>query len=157
MTTQQLLEQEFNFLREELIIQSRNLGMRATGNWERELDVDVVAGNGKFVAQIVGEQYTEQLVFGRKPGTMPPIREIELWIQDKGVFQVQSEAEVSSLAFAIALTIKNEGTTYYKQGGTDLLDAVITPKRIQSIIDKVGDFYAKEIASGIVNELKRVA
>ena len=157
MTPDSILQREFEKIKQDLIAKHDELGMRASGNWANELEVKVTASENKYVAQIIGEQYTQQLVNGRKPGTMPPVQALEKWIQDKGVFAVQSQAEISGLAYAIATKIKIEGTEYFKQGGTELLDSVITAERIQSIIDLVGDLYAPEIFKGIREQFKRAA
>ena len=157
MTPDSILQREFEKIKQDLIAKHDELGMRASGNWANELEVKVTASENKYVAQIIGEQYTQQLVNGRKSGTMPPVQALEKWIQDKGVFAVQSQAEISGLAYAIATKIKREGTEYFKQGGTELLDSVITAERIQSIIDLVGDLYAPEIFKGIREQFKRAA
>jgi hypothetical protein len=103
---------------------------------------------------LLANEYTKQLVNGRPEGKFPPLEDIKRWIIEKGI---QSEIPISSLAFIIARKISEEGTKYYKQGGTDLVDAIVTPERIQSIIDKVGVSLTNSFASVLVNELKAVA
>lgn len=116
--------------------------MRASGRWSKGLDVQVQ--NLKGI--IYGEHYTQQLVSGRPPTTTttasnPTLKEvIEQWIKDKGIQPLDASMKISSLAFLIARKIHREGTQYFKDGGTDLIDSVITPARIQQIIDKVTQF-----------------
>jgi hypothetical protein len=67
------------------------------------------------------------------------------------------QIKISSLAFLIARKIAKEGTKYYKQGGTDLLEAVITPERIQLILDQVSEFYVDSFTSEITGFVKKMA
>ena len=133
MTTQQILQQEFDSLAREMKLKHIQLGMKASGRWIESIEVVATPVSGT----ILGEHYTEFLVDGRGPGKYPPIDVIRKWILDKGV-RVR-DISINSLAFLIARKIHKEGTKYFKQGGTDLIDAVITPQRIQRIIDRVGN------------------
>lgn len=129
-TVTKILHDEFNSIRVDLIKRHNELGMKASGKWEKGLEVNAT----KHKSTLLGEHYTYQLVNGRKNGKFPPRENIEQWIRDKGI---QSELKVSILAFLIARKIAKEGTKYFRQGGTDLIDSVITPERIQSILDKI--------------------
>lgn len=149
-----ILKKEFDKLSSELTDRHNELGMRASGNWVQEKIVEATESGTVVSARIIGEKYTEQLQFGRKPGKFPPIASIEQWINDKGIVP---DIPVRSLAFLIARKIANEGTKYFKQGGTDLIDSVVTADRIDSIIDKVGIINVDAIVSGMVKELKKVA
>lgn len=129
-----------------LIPRFMQLGMNATGNWLRQLETDVIDG----VGYIKGEHYTEQLVFGRKGGTLPPPKAIERWVNAKlGVYG----KEAVSMSWAIAKKIEREGTTWYKKGGSDLLEVLEEPTTLNYIYEKIGNFYKLEIA----NELRRQA
>ena len=147
-----ILEKEFELIKQDLIAKHIELGMPASGNWERSLVVDVQ----RLKATITGAPYTEQLVNGREPGKFPPIAAIRQWILDKPI-PFLGKIKLSSLAFLIARKIANEGTKYFKQGGTDLVEAVITPERIQSIIDKVSEFYIDSFTTQITGFLKKMA
>tara|TARA_R110002167_G_scaffold81296_2_gene222669 strand:+ start:4291 stop:4758 length:468 start_codon:yes stop_codon:yes gene_type:complete len=152
MTPQeQILSDEFEQIRFDLIKRYDELGMRASGDFEKSLEVK----QNKLSAELWGNHYIEQLVNGREPGKFPPIAAIEKWIGDKGISAF--DISVSSLAFLIARKIAREGTEIFKKGGTDLVDSVITPERIQGIIDKVGRFYINEFTLNITNILKEVA
>ena len=109
--------------------------------------------------KILGLEYTGALQFGRGPtknsgGSGPTLRErIEQWIQDKRII---SDISVRSLSYAIANKIHAEGTKSFPQG-TDLIDSVITPERIDEIVDKVGLLYVDVIVKGLVAELEKLA
>lgn len=153
-TSQQIFEQEFEAIKSDLANKYRELGMKASGQWESSLEVE----SGNMFGRVIGEPYTEQLVNGRKPGKFPPIQAIEKWIVDKGIVaNIEGEISVSSLAFLIARKIAREGTEYFKEGGTDLVESVFTPQRIQSIIDKLGEQMTMEFSSKIEKELKQIA
>ena len=138
-----VLKIEFDKLKADLIAKHQELGMEASGDWIKSIEVDAT----QTKAILYGNSYTEQLVNGRAPGKFPPIDAISKWIIDKDLPLI--DITVSSLAFLIARKIAREGTEYFKQGGTDLIEAVITPERIQSILDKVSEFQINEFVSDI--------
>ena len=139
--------EQFLLLREELVEKHIELGMEASGNWIRSLEVTKTAMSTK----LIGEDYTAQLVYGRKPGTLPPVQAIKQWIEDKGI---TSNLTTTALAWAIAMKIKRDGTNYYQKGGTDLVSSVITPDRIQKIINIAGIEIALGIAPIFLNTFR---
>ena len=148
----EILKTEFDKLRQELITKHEQLGMKASGQW-----VETVENRSQRLSgQLWGQHYTEQLVNGRKPGKFPPIKAIEEWILDKNI-PITGKIKISSLAFLIARKIAKEGTKYYQQGGTDLVETVITPERIQSIIDKVSEFHINNFVSEVTGVFKQMA
>jgi hypothetical protein len=157
MTTIEILSIEFEAIRKDLIAKHEQLGMKASGKWADSLEVKIIGNNDKSVSQIIGENYTEQLAFGRSPGKFPPIKAIEKWIYDKGISLIGKKITVSSLAFLIARKIAREGTKYFKQGGTDLIEAVITPERIEKIISQVKEINVTTFTNGLIEQLKQVA
>ena len=154
MSIEEILRSEFEDIKKEMSEKHIALGMKASGNWLESLAVYATDTS----VRLEGERYTEQLVSGRKPGSFPPIDAIKQWILDKGIMnEIEGDITVSSLAFLIARKIKREGTEYFKQGGTDLVDAIITPQRIQKIIDKIGVQLTNSFSSQLVNLLKTAA
>jgi hypothetical protein len=158
MTIENFLKGEFDILGQEFIKKYDDLGMRASGEWADTLESKVEKkGESLFVAQIWAQDYTEQLVDGRKPGSFPNISAIEKWIVDKGLTPLENDITISSLAFLIARKIAREGTEYFKQGGTDLIEAVYTPQRVQSILDKVQEINVDFAVYSAVEQLKEFA
>tara|TARA_R110000787_G_scaffold196468_4_gene307860 strand:- start:513 stop:977 length:465 start_codon:yes stop_codon:yes gene_type:complete len=147
-TAEEKIFNEFLLLREELVEKHIQLGMEASGNWIRSLEVT----KSPMSTKLIGEKYTEQLVYGRRPGTLPPVSVIKKWIEDKGI---TSNLSTTSLAWAIAMKIKRDGTKNYQKGGTDLVSSVITPQRIQKIINESGIQIALGIAPIFVNRFKK--
>lgn len=147
MSNEQILKEEFEKLRFDMIRKHEDLGMKASGRWIEGTQTIV----RNTTASLVGEHYTEYLVDGRPPSTKtPPVEAIKQWIDDKGI--QPERGTISSLAWAIAKKIQREGTEYYKEGGTDLVSAIITPERIQRIVDRVTEFNIE----GFYSDLKEV-
>src|SRR6056297_2759551 len=133
----QIFINEVNQIKADLISKHEALGMKASGKWIENLQalLDVTESNLKAIFRDMN--YTEQLVQGRPPGEWPEIADIKQWIIDKPITPTDN-ISIDSLAFLISRKIANEGTEYYKQGGTELIESVITPERIKSIADKLG-------------------
>ena len=146
-TQKEYLEKEFESIKTDLINKHLELKMRASGNWIDSLQIESSKNNIK----LIGEKYTDQLVYGRKPGAMPPVSAIEDWIKVKGIV---SDIPVTSLAWAIAKKIQKEGTNYYMQGGTDLVSSVITKQRIQTIINQLGNEILLDIIPFFIKRFK---
>lgn len=122
-----------------LIPKFLELGMNASGEWIDSIETSASNNVGK----IRGRDYTEYLKNGRKPGKMPPIAPIERWAQVKLGLR---GAQAKSAAFAIAKKIAKEGTEYYKQGGTELLDILESQECL--------DYIRKELTTLIVVQAK---
>jgi hypothetical protein len=133
-----ILKEEFDLIKADLIKRYNEKGMRASGNWANTLEVQVKG----ISAQLIGEKYSEQLEFGRKAGKQPPSKAIEQWIRDKGLAsRIEGKISISSLAFLIARKIAREGWKRQSYGGVELISEVVTPERIQAIIDRVSAEY----------------
>jgi len=107
-----------------LVPHFESLGMDASGEWRESLEVvgDTIRGRG----------YTFQLVNGRAPGARPPIEPLTRWaIVKLGL----DERQARGAAFAISNKIAKEGTEYYKQGGTTLLE-ILKGKEVIEFISR---------------------
>jgi hypothetical protein len=91
----------------------RSEGLKASGNWERELTSNVDVSINRINIVIEGANYTEQLIRGRgktKTSTRgnPTLREaIRQWIDDKGLNP--TDITKDSLAFLISRKIHRDG------------------------------------------------
>lgn len=103
-----------------LIPRFKDYGMEASGAWERSLHA---RGN-----ELWGKSYTEQLQYGRLPGKFAPIEPLIQWVQTKLGY---SGKEAVSVAWAINHKIKEEGTSWYQKGGTELMDVLYS----QQVVD----------------------
>lgn len=154
MTVNEIIREEFGLLKGELITRYEEKGMRASGNWEEELEEVYSFSLENLNAKILGEDYSEQLEKGRLGGKQPPIQVIEQWILDKGIMaNIEGNITISSLAFLIARKIGREGWKREEYGGVELISEVVTPERIQRIIDRVGDSFIAEFTAELIEEL----
>lgn len=156
MTTEEILEEELELLKKELIEAHDEKGMRASGNWADSLEVSVIPNSGK----IIGEKYTEQLEYGRRAGGFPPIDQIEQWVVDKGIKAIDENITNRTLAFLIARKIAREGWDRKEYGGVELVTDVITPQRIQKILNRIVEGSIFNVASDItrlITNLQNVA
>lgn len=157
--SKQILQEEFDSLRQDLIIAYEAKGMRASGNFPESLDIII----GDSFAELWGDEYAEQLEYGRGvtkssgSGDNTLVEDIEQWILDKGVFTAAlEEIKLSSLAFLIARKIHNEGWNRAQHGGVGLISEVITEKRLQLIIDRFGESELIKFSSDIIDIFKEV-
>lgn len=145
-----ILAAEFELLRSELIERYEALGMKASGNWGDSLEVQVSENS----AVLLAAPYSDQLEYGRKLGKQPPSAVIEQWIKDKGIAsRIEGDISVSSLAFLIARKIAREGWNREQYGGTELISSVVTPERIQHIIDKASQQELEQFTTNITVQL----
>lgn len=157
MIGSEIVQKEFESIQVDLIQRYDELNMRASGQFEREAETVVDSDDRKINAKIEGVKYTQQLVFGRANGRFPPIQAIEQWIDDKGIQPVEQNMKTSTLAFLIARKIAREGTKYFRQGGTDLIESVVTPQRLDKIINQVGVINVNSTVTTLTDILKRAA
>jgi hypothetical protein len=126
-----------------LIPRYKELGMEASGNWARQLEVRTKPNGG----QIWGEKYSEQLVYGRRPGKMPPVNAISRWLQQKGI---------NANPWAVAKVIAEKGTTWYQRGGSDLLEALKDPETINYLNSKIAGFLQARVRLELIRNTKEI-
>lgn len=122
------------------------LGMNASGDWLRSLEVRTSLNRG----EIWGADYTRYLVNGRSPGKRPPIAPLVRWVGFKFGYSGQ---QAVSTAFAIANKIAQEGTEYYPTG-TDLLEILESTEVQQFVNKKIGDYILQDTQIRIVRMMK---
>ena len=153
-----ILYDELMLLKQDLIEKHKELNMRASGQWENALRVEVAPITGGGLRGIIsGADYTYYMQHGRKAGKMPPIQAIEQWILARGIRPIQEKMNTNALAWAIAKKIARDGTKRMQAGGTPaFIDAIITPERVRQIIEKVGYNYVATFTSEIINFLNEL-
>lgn len=134
---------------EALIQRYEGLGMKATGEWIESLEGVVEPMKGI----IRGAKYTEQLVQGRAPGRMPPVDPLQKWVESK---LGKSGKEARGIAFAVARKIGQEGTTWYKKGGSDLVEVLQDPEIVRMFYSIVGEHLRVDINRVLVREFRTI-
>lgn len=107
-------------------IQSKPLTKYGVVNASGDLWKSVRQDQKDFVLRIYALDYIYYIEKGRKPGKRPPKKAIREWLDVKPKFASLEAKEKDSLAYLIAKKIGEEGTTIYQQGGTKLLDDILT-------------------------------
>lgn len=114
----------------------------ASGASAQSLNVDMNSSGG----DVLGSSYIYFQIFGRKPGSFPPIQSILEWIDAKHIEVV--EISKKSLAFLIARKIARLGTNIFSGKSPALALAEIV--KIQSAEA------AKEIGSNVVQDIVNI-
>ena len=110
------------------------LGMDASGEWRTSLEA-----KGDTIR---GRPYTAQLVNGRRPGTYAPIEALKQWAMIKlGL----DDKQALGAAFAINHKLKNEGSSYYRNGGTDLLEVLQRPEVLKFISENAQQIIQEQV------------
>ena len=102
-------------------------GKKVSGKFEKELEV-VYSPNKAVIRGVV-------YLAGRKAGRMPPVQRILEWVKARGIRAIERNVSQTSLAWAIAKKIQKMGTK--KENALNIYEKVITPQRINRIIERV--------------------
>jgi hypothetical protein len=125
------------------------LRQTSSGNWADTVKVEATPNGYSITAA--------DYINGRGPGKPPPSKAIEEWLQQKGIAaRLEKNMTISSLAFLIARKIGREGWKP-KAGTVDIVDIVVTPERIQQMLNNVGAVYLDNFTNTIINYLKQAA
>ena len=122
-----------------------SLGMNATGNWKDKVEA--------IDNQIWGQPYTKQLAEGRPPGSPVPITPLQEWAMAKFGLDPQ---EALGMAFAVSKNIEKKGTTWYQQGGTDLVEILETPQVIDYINREAAKVVTQLVSRTIKTEIQNI-
>jgi len=111
-----------------------SLGLNASGNWLNRIEARE--------SSIWGQEYTEQLVYGRRPGSFAPIAPLQQWAMIKlGL----SPKQALGMAFAVSKKLEKEGSEIYKDGGTSLLTILSSPEVVGYINTQLKGFIELQI------------
>lgn len=153
----EILEREFNKLKADLIRRYDEKGMRASGRFANSLRVEINENNAK----LTGLRYAEQLEYGRRPtssgsssGSSLRVQILQ-WIQDKNITP-RDGISIESLSYAIANKIHQRGWNRQGFGGVELISEVLTPERINSILDAVVQKNIRTFVDNTIKTLNRL-
>lgn len=129
-----------------LIPRFNELNMNATGDWLKAVGGESVHGKGL----IMGLDYTEQLTKGQEPTTVP-LPDLKRWAKAK--FKL-SDAAAGAAAIKVQKKIERYGTTWYEQGGSNLLEVLEEQDTINFINMKLGQYVTPRIQEELLRQLR---
>ncbi len=134
-------------IRRKILGDQKTKRIYSSGKSARSLQIIEVNRGG----QLVGEDYFQQQITGRRPGKFPPIQPIMDWIDAKGLSL--NKIKKKSLAFLIARKISKQGTDIYrkKRDGLSVVDFV--DEALPSLKDQLIKAGKLEIKTGIAKAL----
>lgn len=147
MTNDEIIREEIEDILREIREVYENSGKKVSGEFEKNLEAVYEPNKGT----IRGVVY----MAGRKAGKMPPVQSILEWVKARGIKPIESNMTVTSLAWAIAKQISKEGTR--PENHLTIYEQVITPQRINKIIDRVAELNVNRIVTEIRLELEILA
>lgn len=123
-------------------------GKRVTGKWEQGIEINTSYNYGELrsYAYLAGRGRTKNAGKGETLQS-----KILQWIKDRGIRPIEEKMQISTLAFLIARKIHREGTD--KSRHLAVFEKVLTPQRIQDIIDKVTVFNVELFVNTVRAEL----
>ena len=129
-----------------LIPRFNELGMNATGDWLKAVGGEAEPGKGL----IMGLDYTEQLVKGQEPTTVP-LPDLKRWAKAK--FKL-SDNVAASVAVRVQRKIKEEGTTWYEKGGSNLLEVLEEQDTINFVNMKLRQYATPRIQEQLIRQIR---
>ncbi len=157
MTYKELYIKYLKELKNKLIQKYDELGLRASGEFENELEYKVEKDNLK----ILGAPHSYYMDKGRASGGFPPISTIEDWIENKDNLPPIFKEKKKQFAFLIARKIANEGIQVpnkYNKG--HVVDEVVNSflaEDIHHMIEEFGIENLGRIRASVANIFKQVA
>lgn len=142
---QYMIERALNKAIAILIDRYDQLGMRASSKWAESLEPRVEGMKGF----IYGEDYTKYLTQGRPPGTNPPVPVIFQWMKDKKSFR---GPKTLGRAIAISRSIGSRGTSWFRLGGSDLLEILES----NQVIEVFNEELKVQLEAKIADDLRRL-
>ena len=142
-----IIKEEIDTILDDIRKLYRSSGKKASGEFEKGLEAIYEPNKGT----IRGFVY----LAGRKAGKMPPIGAIMDWLKIRGIRPIRKNQSVRSIAFAIAKKIAKEGTR--KESVLKIYEQIITPQRINKIIDRVARLNVNRLITEITAELEVLA
>ena len=139
MSSDDIIKEEIESIIEDVKQVYEESGKRVSGRFAEGLSA--IFGDGN--ATIFGFLYLS----GRDAGRLPVVENIEQWVVDRGL-AAQGSKEATGIAWAVAKKIAREGTN--DENEINPYEIVITPQRIDKIIERVSQFNVTEF----VNEVR---
>ena len=128
------------------------LGLRASGDFERNLSGEYKQDEKSVRIEIKGVDYTYYLVNGRNPGSFPPVDAIMKWIDEKPINFDETEISKNSLAYLIGRKIATEGIKVPSERNDGNLLESISKQRVNKLTRDIGGELVEKITSEIIKK-----
>ena len=151
MTTEQIIREELEQLRKDIIETSRAAGQEASGETYRKIAAeDVTSTSGK----LTGPGYIGVLARGRRPGKIPYnfAAIIKEWAVYKGI-GFGSEEEFDRWANAVAWKIRREGTSLWRDAGSTGLEQDIFYTPIRQFVERISSRLLSVYQAQIIKQI----
>jgi hypothetical protein len=154
MTNDEIIKEEIDSILEDIKKLYKSSGRKASGKFEEELEAVYEPNKGtiKGVTYLSGRGKTKN---GHIEGTKYLSESILDWLNAKSIRPRNDDISLKSLAFLIARKIHKEGTQ--RSRWLNVYELVITPQRINKIIDRVSQLNVNRLITEIVVELEILA
>lgn len=151
MNTDEIIKEEIQSILDDIILIYEKSGRKASGQFAEGLE----AIYEPFKATIMGFVYLAGRGQTKKSGKAgePTVQEnILKWLNTKGIKAVEKNITLKQLSFLIARKIHKEGTK--QSEWLKIYEEVITPQRIDKIIDRIAETNLNRIVTEVRAQLQ---
>lgn len=154
MTNDEIIKEEIDSILADIIQVYEDSGRKVTGQFEEGLEAVYEPNKGTIrgYVYLAGRGKTKKK---GKPGEPTLFTQIKQWIQDKGIDKISRDISLNSLAYLITRKIHAEGTK--RSEWLRVYEQVITPERINQIIDRVTELNLNRLITEVRAELEVLA
>ena len=132
------------------------MGLKASGNWGRELDFIKDETNDKLNIKFYAPAYTEQLVKGRKPNKSQDKEGLKVWVGWAGSTFLKKWVDDKGLninPFAVAWKIAREGWRVPNSNNSGkLLDDVLSFSKVEELAKLIGSNIEQDLRTEILKK-----
>ena len=143
MDNDELIRKEMESIVDDIKQMYENSGKKVTGQFAD--DLEVISSPNRV------ELWGTKVLAGRPEGGLPPVDKILQWVENRGIQPFVEGQSTTSVAWAIAKSIQKYGTD--QERTLKVYEEVITPERIQKILDRVVEFNVQSFVHNITAEL----
>ena len=164
-TNDEIIKEEINSILQDIIKAYESSGKKVSGQFAEGLEAVYEPNKGTIrgFVYLAGRGKTKKK---GKPGEPTVLEQIKVWVKKKGIVQqVISEAKpktikaknnlINSLAYAITKKIHEQGTN--SENWLRIYEEVITPERIDSIIERISQLNVNKLITEVRAELEIIA
>ena len=154
MTNDDIIKEEIDSILVDIIEVYEQSGRKASGEFEKGLEAVYEPNKGtiKGFVYLAGRGKTKKKGKAGEPTVQQNILE---WLKTRGIRPIEKKMKLSSLAYLIARKIHKQGTK--RSEWLRVYEQVITPERIDKIIDRVSELNVNKIITEITAELEVLA